>query len=61
VSVALRRFFFITPFALHFGRVPKLAGGFNVGDLVPDSVATPPIEKSWKIGYTAGVSFRIAP
>lgn len=61
VSVALRRFFFITPFAVHFGRVPRLAGGFKVGDLVPDSVATPPIEKSWKIGYTAGVTFKITP
>ncbi|HEU4795530.1 MAG TPA: hypothetical protein VFT02_07860, partial [Pyrinomonadaceae bacterium] len=29
VSFSIRRLIFITPFALHFGRVNKLAGGFN--------------------------------
>jgi hypothetical protein len=61
VSFSIRRLMFITPFAVHFGRVNRLAGGFNVGDAVPDAVATPPIEKAWKIGYTAGVTFRITP
>jgi hypothetical protein len=61
VSVSIRRIIFITPFALHFGRVNKLAGGFKEGDLVPESIATPPIEKAWKVGYTAGITFRIAP
>lgn len=61
VSVSIRRIIFITPFAVHFGRVNRLAGGFKEGDLVPESVATPPIEKAWKVGYTAGVTFRIAP
>ncbi len=61
VSFSIRRLIFITPFALHFGRVNKLAGGFNEGDVVPESIATPPIEKAWKIGYTGGITFRIAP
>ena len=61
VSVSIRRIIFITPFAVHFGRVNRLAGGFKEGDLVPESVATPPVEKGWKVGYTAGVTFRIAP
>lgn len=61
VSFSLRRLIFITPFALHFGRVNKLAGGFKEGDVVPESIATPPIEKAWKVGYTGGITFRIAP
>jgi hypothetical protein len=61
VSFSIRRLLFITPFALHFGRVNKLAGGFKEGDVVPDSIATPPIEKAWKVGYTGGITFRIAP
>ncbi|HEY0376399.1 MAG TPA: hypothetical protein VGC87_05515 [Pyrinomonadaceae bacterium] len=61
VSFSIRRLMFITPFAVHIGRVNRLAGGFNIGDVVPTEVATPPIEKAWKIGYTAGVTFRIAP
>ncbi|MEK6278948.1 MAG: hypothetical protein AABN95_01195 [Acidobacteriota bacterium] len=61
VSFSIRRLIFITPFALHFGRVNKLAGDFKEGDLVPESIATPPIEKAWKVGYTGGITFRIAP
>ena len=61
VSFSIRRLIFITPFALHFGRVNKLAGGFKEGDVVPDSIATPPVEKAWKVGYTGGITFRIAP
>jgi hypothetical protein len=61
VSFSIRRFLFITPFAVHFGRVNKLAGGFKEGDVVPDSIATPPIQKAWKVGYTGGITFRIAP
>ncbi|HZH30034.1 MAG TPA: putative Ig domain-containing protein [Pyrinomonadaceae bacterium] len=61
VSFSIRRLIFITPLALHFGRVNRLAGGFKEGDLVPEAIATPPLEKAWKIGYTAGVTFRIAP
>jgi len=61
VSFSIRRLIFITPFALHFGRVNNLAGGFKEGDVVPDSIATPPIEKHWKVGYTGGITFRIAP
>jgi hypothetical protein len=61
VSFSIRRLIFITPFALHFGRVNKLAGGFKEGDVVPDGIATPPIEKAWKVGYTGGITFRIAP
>jgi hypothetical protein len=61
VSFSIRRLIFITPFALHFGRVNKLAGGFKEGDVVPESIATPPIEKAWKVGYTGGITFRIAP
>jgi hypothetical protein len=61
MSVSIRRIIFLTPFAVHFGRVNRLAGGFKEGDLVPESVATPPVEKAWKVGYTAGITFRIAP
>jgi hypothetical protein len=61
VSFSIRRLIFITPFAVHFGRVNKLAGDFKEGDVVPDGIATPPIEKAWKVGYTGGVTFRIGP
>lgn len=56
-SISFRRSLFFTP-ALHVGRVPTLAGGFKVGDLVPAEVTAPPIEKSWKTGFIFTITYK---
>jgi hypothetical protein len=56
-SISFRRSLFLTP-ALHVGRVPTLAGGFKVGDLVPAEVTAPPIEKSWKTGFIFTITYK---
>ncbi|HYE76239.1 MAG TPA: hypothetical protein VEF04_23035, partial [Blastocatellia bacterium] len=57
-SVAFKRTLFVTP-GLHVGRVPKLAGGFQIGDEVPSGVDAPPIEKAWKPGFALTFTFKI--
>ena len=57
-SFSFRRSFFITP-GLHIGRVPKLAGGFELGQEVPTGVSTPPIEKAWKPGFVTTFTYKI--
>lgn len=57
-SLSFRRSFFITP-ALHIGRVPSLAGGFKLGDVVPDGVSSPPVEKTWKRAFALTFTYKI--
>lgn len=57
-SLSFKRTMFITP-GLHVGRVPKLAGGFKLGDEVPSGVSSPPLEKSWRPRFAVSVTFKI--
>jgi hypothetical protein len=57
-SLSFRRSFFVTP-GIHVGRVPSLAGGFNLNDPVPSGVSTPPVEKTWKRGFVIAFSYKI--
>jgi hypothetical protein len=57
-SISLYRTLFITP-GVHIGRVPKLVGGFNIGDIVPEGVDEPPLEKEWKTGFTVALSYQL--
>jgi len=58
VSLSLRDVLFLTVGA-QAGRVPKLAGGFNIGDEVPADLAAPPLEKEWKVDGVVAVTFKI--
>jgi hypothetical protein len=40
-SISFKRSMFVTT-GLHIGRVPKLAGGFQIGDEVPEGIDAPP-------------------
>jgi hypothetical protein len=57
-SVSFNRSLFITAGA-HIGRVPKLAGGFELNQEVPEGIDKPPIEKSWKPGFIFALTFKI--
>jgi hypothetical protein len=57
-SLSFKRTLFITP-GLHIGRVPTLTGGFNLGDVVPSGVSSPPVEKAWKRGFVTTFTFKI--
>ncbi|HKO60854.1 MAG TPA: hypothetical protein VJV03_06820 [Pyrinomonadaceae bacterium] len=57
-SISLWRSLFITP-GLHFGRVNKLAGGFELDQEVPTGISEPPIEKTWKRGFVTTFTYKI--
>lgn len=57
-SVSFWRSFFVTP-GLHIGRVPKLAGGFALGQEVPTGVSEPPVEKAWKKGFVVTFTYKV--
>jgi hypothetical protein len=57
-SLSFKRTLFITP-GLHVGRVPTLTGGFNLGDVVPTGVSSPPVEKAWRKGFVITFTFKI--
>jgi hypothetical protein len=57
-SLSFWRTFFVTG-GLHVGRVPSLAGGFNIDDEVPEGVDAPPIEKTWKKAFVVTFSYKI--
>ena len=59
-SVSIKRSLFIT-LAFHAGRVPKLAGGYEPGDEVPEGVSEPPLETEWKSGVALTFTMRIKP
>ncbi len=55
-SFALFRTMFLTP-GLHLGREVSLGGGYRLGDPVPSSVTTPPLQKSYKAAFGFAVTF----
>jgi hypothetical protein len=57
-SLSFKRAVFITP-GLHIGRVPKLAGGFEVGDEAPTGVSAPPLEKSWRPRFAVSLTVNL--
>lgn len=57
-SFSFKRSMFVTT-GFHIGRVPKLAGGFQIGDEVPEGIDAPPIEKAWKTGFIIGITFKL--
>jgi hypothetical protein len=57
-SVSFKRSLFVTA-GFHVGRVPKLAGGFNLGDEVPEGIDAPPVEKAWKTGFIVALTFKL--
>lgn len=57
-SISFKRSLFLTA-GLHVGRVPKLAGGFAVGDEVPEGVDEPPVEKAWKPGFIFALTYKL--
>jgi len=47
-------------FGLHAARVAQLAGGFSVGDKIPDGLNDPlPVERDWKAGFMFSVTFKL--
>lgn len=57
-SISFWRSFFVTS-GLHIGRVPKLAGGFELNQEVPTGISEPPIEKTWKKGFVTTFTYKI--
>jgi hypothetical protein len=57
-SISFMRSLFITP-GLHIGRVPRLTGGFEIGQEVPAGVSTPPLEKFWQKGFVTTFTYKI--
>lgn len=57
-SVSFKRSMFVTT-GLHVGRVPKLAGGFELGQEVPEGIDQPPVEKAWKSGFIVTITFKL--
>lgn len=57
-SISFKRSMFVTAGA-HIGRVPKLAGGFEIGQEVPEGIDQPPVEKAWKPGFIITVTFKL--
>jgi hypothetical protein len=55
-SFAFFRTMFLTP-GLHLGREVSLGGGYRLGDAVPTSVTTPPLQKSYKAAFGFAVTF----
>jgi hypothetical protein len=47
---------FISP-ALHIGRDVRLGSNFHEGDIVPASITTPPLQKSYKMGFGIAITF----
>lgn len=57
-SISFKRSMFITA-GLHVGRVPKLAGGFQLDAEVPEGIDAPPLEKAWKTGFITTITFKL--
>lgn len=57
-SISFWRSLFVTS-GLHIGRVPKLAGGFQLDQEVPTGISQPPIEKAWKKGFVTTFTYKI--
>jgi hypothetical protein len=57
-SISFKRSMFITAGA-HIARVPKLAGGFQLDQEVPEGISAPPIEKAWKTGFIISFTYKL--
>lgn len=57
-SVSFKRSMFITAGA-HIARVPKLAGGFQLDQEVPEGISAPPVEKAWKPGFIISFTYKL--
>jgi hypothetical protein len=56
LTVSLFRTMYLTA-GVHIGKQASLAGGFNVGDVVPPSITTPPLQTSYKVGAGFAITF----
>jgi hypothetical protein len=56
LSFSLFRTMYLTA-GVHIGKQASLAGGFNVGDVVPTGITTPPLQTSYKVGAGFAVTF----
>jgi hypothetical protein len=56
LSLSFFRTIYLTG-GLHIGQQAKLAGGFNVGDIVPPDITEPPVQKGYKVGFGFAVTF----
>jgi len=57
-SISFKRSMFITAGA-HIARVPKLAGGFQLDQEVPEGISEPPVEKAWKAGFIVSFTYKL--
>jgi hypothetical protein len=57
-SLSLRDNIYLSA-GIQFGRVAKLTGGAYEGQIVPEGLAKPPIERSWDHSWFFAVSFKI--
>ena len=55
-SIALYRTMFFTP-GVMIGSQVRLGSGFTEGETVPSSITTPPLQKSYKVGFGLGITF----
>jgi hypothetical protein len=56
LTFSLFRTMYLTA-GVHIGKQASLAGGFNVGDVVPSSITTPPLQTSYKVGAGFAITF----
>ncbi|HTT32498.1 MAG TPA: hypothetical protein VMH48_02755 [Methylomirabilota bacterium] len=56
LSFSLFRTMYLTA-GVHIGKQASLAGGFNVGDVVPAGITSPPLQTSYKVGAGFAVTF----
>lgn len=55
----LKNLVFVTA-AFHAARVPQLAGGFKIGDKVPDGLQDPlPVQKNFRPGFILSITFKV--
>jgi hypothetical protein len=55
----LKNLIFLTP-AFHAARVPQLAGGFKIGDKVPEGLQDPlPVQKNFRPGFMLSITFKV--
>jgi hypothetical protein len=58
LSVSYKRSLFITV-GFHAGRTQDLIGGFTIGQQVPTSVSTPPLQSHWSPGAIFAFTYKL--
>src|SRR5262249_7551465 len=56
MSLSLFRTMYISG-GVFVGKQGSLAGGFKVGDTVPSNITTPPVQSSYKPGFSLAITF----